>query len=127
MPLQSKEISMSLIPRPVTSPRRTARQRYTDRVQAVAHGQNSFDILIDGQLRFRLEGETQWPAQWRLYAIREGARAAQCLAIENEYWDVVSQLESGAHWMQVEDIQSVARKASGESTYVRWPEYIRGR
>lgn len=118
---------MSLTPRPVTSPRRTARQRYTDRVQTVADGPNSFDILIDGQLRFRLESETQWPAQWRLYAIRQGARAAQCLAIENEYWDVVSQLESGAHWMQIEDIRSVTRKASGESTYVRWPEYIRGR
>ncbi|MCX4177444.1 MULTISPECIES: hypothetical protein [Paraburkholderia] len=118
---------MSLPPRRLFSTGRTTRQRYTDRIQAVADGPGTFNILIDGQLRFRLEGESQWPAQWRLYAITDGARAAQCLAIENEYWDIVSQLECGAHWMPIENIRSVTRKAPADSTYARWPEYLRER
>jgi hypothetical protein len=118
---------MSLPPRPVSSPRHTSRQRYTDRIQAVPDGPYTFNILIDGRPRFRLEGERQWPAQWRLYVITDGARAAQCLAIESEYWDIVSQLECGVHWMPIENIRQVTRRASGDSTYARWPQYLRER
>ena len=118
---------MPLPPHPVSALRRTTRQQYTDRIQAVADGPDTFNILIDGQLRFRLEGESQWPAQWRLYATTDGARAAQCLAIENEYWDIVYQLECGVHWMPIENIRPVTRGLLGDSTYASWPEYLRER
>ncbi|MEM5389125.1 hypothetical protein VSR68_37065 [Paraburkholderia phymatum] len=101
-----------------------ARFRYADRVHAVTDGENAFDILIDGQLRFRLEGDSQWPTQWRLYPVTAGVREAQWVAMENERWDIIGQLERGAHWMSATDIEPESRQARCLTTYTRFPEYL---
>jgi hypothetical protein len=102
----------------------TRRYRYADRVQAVADGSLAFHIFIDSQLRFRLERDDSWPAQWRLYPITHGVREIRCVAIENEHWDIIDQLERGVYWMPATHIEHKSPRGARFATYIRYPEYL---
>jgi hypothetical protein len=101
--------------------------RYEHRVQPVPDGTGNFDILIDGEKRFSLEGDRQWPEQWRLFPVINGARAAQSVAIDNEYLDIVTQLQRGEHWLPQSDVERVPQPTVRGTTYTRWPEYLPSR
>ncbi len=110
---------------PLTLPaRRGSIYRYADRVKAVQASAEQFDVLIDGLLRFRIEGDGQWPAQWRLFSVTDEVRAAEPIAIESEYWDVIAQLERGEHWMPSEVVEHASAQAARCASYMRWPEYL---
>jgi len=98
--------------------------RYAHRVLAVPDRAGNYNILIDGKQRFRLEGDSQWPAQWRLFPVVDGERAANCVAIDNEHWDIVSQLQRGEHWMPSSDVERVPQCSERGATYTRFPEYL---
>jgi hypothetical protein len=98
--------------------------RYSMRVRAVRDGAGDFDIRIDGCLRFHLECDSQWPLQWRLFPVIDGARTREHVALENEYWDILHQLERGEHWLPAEAIDRTPDSAPREATYVRFPEYL---
>lgn len=100
------------------------RYRYADRVHAVREGTHIFTILIDGHWRFQLEGDSQWPAQWRLYAVNDGAREGQSIAMESECWDIIEQLERGVHWMPAASIEPESRHVRSLITYARYPNYL---
>jgi hypothetical protein len=102
-----------------------SRHRYADRVEAIADGTHRFNVLIDGELRFRLEGDNQWPAEWKLYAVANGTRAEDCIAVESEYWDLLGALERGAHWMPTDNVERAARVTPRDATHTRFPEYLR--
>ncbi|MFP3637768.1 hypothetical protein [Paraburkholderia sp. SIMBA_054] len=116
---------MSTVQHRTRAASRVKRHRYADRVKAVPNGDSSFDVLIDGDLRFRLEGDSQWPAQWRLFPVTNGVRAAESIAIENESWDLLGALERGAYWMPLESVERAECEAPREPTYTRFPEYLR--
>jgi hypothetical protein len=101
--------------------------RYEDRVRPVPDGAGNFDILIDGEKRFRLEGDRQWPQQWSLFPVVDGERAAQSVAIDNEYLDIVSRLQRGEHWLPASDVERVPQYTVRGATYTRWPEYLPSR
>lgn len=101
------------------------RHRYADRVKAIADGSNAFNVLIDDEIRFRMEGDEAWPTQWRLFRMANNARVADCLGIENEYHDLLCALERGAYWMPAEGIERDTSVAPRDATYTRFPEYLR--
>jgi hypothetical protein len=87
-------------------------------------GAGDFDIRIDDCLRFRLECDSQWPLQWRLFPVIDGERTREHVALENEYWDILHQLEHGEHWLPAEAIDRAPGPTPLEATYVRFPEYL---
>lgn len=101
--------------------------RYAHRVTSVGDGPLACDVLIDGLRRFRIEGSDAWPAQWRLYAVVDGVRADHHLALENEQFDILDQLERGEHWMPRDAIDRAPSVAPRSATRVRFPEYLADR
>ena len=93
-------------------------------MKAAPNEAGQYDVTIDGVLRFRIEGDGQWPAQWRLYPVTDGVRDAAFVALENEYMDLVAKLERGEHWMAAEDVQCTEAPVARDATYTRWPEYL---
>ncbi|WP_321935394.1 hypothetical protein [Paraburkholderia sp. J8-2] len=109
-----------------SSSRAITRARYALRVQSIADGELAYDVSIDDVRRFRIEVSHGWPVEWRLYATTDASCARQPIAIENEYFDILDQLERGEHWMPADSIERPVA-APTPITYVRFPEYQRGR
>lgn len=114
---------MTVTPRKTTSGK-SSPLRYAARVQAVRDASGQYDIRIDGRLRFRLECDQQWPLQWRLFPVIDGGRASQHVALENEYWDILHQLERGEHWMPAGAVECAPGPGPRDATCVRFPEYL---
>jgi hypothetical protein len=106
------------------SPMRVTSFRYADRVKAHKDDAGHYDVLIDDVVRFRIEGEGRWPAQWRLFRVTDGVRAADAIAIDNEHWDLLERLERGEHWLPSGRVERACARVSRGTSYTRWPEYL---
>ena len=95
--------------------------RYADRITTQRDEAGHCNVSIDGTLRFRIEGDGQWPAQWRLFRVMDGVREIKHIALENEFWDVLEQLERGMHWQSSDAVERAEARAPREPSYHRWP------
>lgn len=100
--------------------RRSSGGKYADRVSYEHDATGDYDILIDGELRFRLERESQFPEFWYLYPVVDGVRAAVSVAIEIEQWDVIAGLERGEFWLPADQVERPERVALNAVHRVRW-------
>ncbi|MFC0698083.1 hypothetical protein [Paraburkholderia humisilvae] len=80
----------------------------------------NYDILIDGNLRFRLERESQFPDFWYLYPVVNGMRSDISVATEIQHWDIISQLERGKYWLPRDEVERTERVAVHAEKRVRW-------
>lgn len=103
-------------------PRRTTPTRpYADRVRSTLVSNTLCEVRVDGELRFLIEGDDQWPAQWQLFAVVGGVRAGARLTLESDYHDVVEKLERGCFWMPAADVVQAPRSAGRSSSVTRYP------
>ena len=93
---------------------------YAARVRATRLSATSYEVRVDGNLRFMIEGDEQWPAQWRLFSVENGGRAAAHLAMESECFDLIEQLERGCFWLPQKDV-TPAPRCGRQSSYTRYP------
>jgi hypothetical protein len=103
-------------------PRRDARTTpYAARVRSTHVSEMVYEVRVDGELRFLIEGDDQWPAQWQLFAVVDGVRAGACLALESEHFDVLEQLERGCFWVPAADVVPAPRSTGRSSSVTRYP------
>ncbi|WP_321817017.1 MULTISPECIES: hypothetical protein [unclassified Paraburkholderia] len=100
---------------------RVAPGRYASRVRSTLVSKKKYHVQIDDELRFVIEGDDEWPAQWQLFAAVDGVRAGRYLTLESEYWDVMEQLERGCFWLPPAEVVPKSRTASVESRVTRHP------
>ncbi|MBN3761345.1 hypothetical protein [Burkholderia sp. Ac-20365] len=62
---------------------------------------------MEGEMRFRMEMDKQWPNFWSLYHWADGQRCHTPLATEISHWDLVALVETG----QVKPVAFDAAKA----------------
>ncbi|MBB5546519.1 hypothetical protein A8H39_00160 [Paraburkholderia fungorum] len=107
---------------PQSLPNRVARTSpYASRVRSTRVSDSLYEVRVDGVLRFLIEGDDQWPAQWQLFAVVDGVRAGGCLALESEHFDVLEQLERGCFWLPAADIVTAPRPTGRSSSVTRYP------
>ncbi|GLZ73594.1 MULTISPECIES: hypothetical protein [Burkholderia cepacia complex] len=99
---------------------RASSGKYADRVCCEHDATGNYDILIDGELRFRLERENQFPEFWYLYLVVNGVRTDPSVAFEIQQWDIISQLERGEHWLPPDQVEREERVALHAVRRVRW-------
>ncbi|MBB4517294.1 hypothetical protein [Paraburkholderia fungorum] len=99
---------------------RTSSGKYANRVSYEHDAAGRYDILIDGELRFRLERESQFPEFWYLYPVVSGIRSDTSVAIEIEQWDIISQLERGEYWLPRQEVERAERVAVHSVKRARW-------
>lgn len=102
-------------------PRRVTRSPYAARVSSTRISERAYEVRIDGEFRFLIEGDDQWPAQWQLFAVVDGARAGENLTLESEHFDVLDQLERGCFWMHEADVVPAPRAPGRASSVTRHP------
>ncbi|VVE17028.1 hypothetical protein [Pandoraea cepalis] len=95
---------------------------YADRVRSTRVSATSYEIRIDGEFRFLIEGDEQWPALWQLFAVINGVRSGKCLTLESEHFDVIEQLERGCFWMPAAKVAPAPHSSS--LTRHRFPQYL---
>lgn len=111
---------MSVSIRKLANRSRTSSGKYADRVRYDHDAAGNYDILIDGELRFRLERESQFPEFWYLYPVVNGIRIDTSVAVDIQQWDIIFQLERGEYWLPPEQVERSERVALHAIRRVRW-------
>jgi hypothetical protein len=102
-------------------PFRVTRSPYAARVRSTRVAETKYEVRIDGELRFLIEGDDQWPAQWQLFAVVGGVRVGAYLTLESEHFDVLEQLERGCFWLPDAEVVPAPRSTGRSSRVTRYP------
>lgn len=100
--------------------------RFAERLQIVPVQPGRYNVVADGTLRFFLEEDGEWPAQWKLFPVANEEKADSPVAVENTHWDVIALLERGQFWLPKGDAEPSDARPVREAKRTRWtlPQYL---